>query len=86
MRYFGMYDDEAGVMPDVNGPYEYGSSTRVLLSSDGLNEMLDFKDIAEIMTSKRNVSDTVNALVDAALFRGGHDNVTCIVLDFTEGK
>lgn len=82
MRYLGMYDDEVGVVPDVNGPYEYENKTRVLLSSDGLNEMVKFKDIAAIMQNSGNVSDAVNALVDAALFNGGHDNVTCIALEF----
>ncbi len=84
MRFLGMYDDEMGVMPDINGPYEYENSKRVLLSSDGLNDMLPFRDIAEIMTKHKTASDAVNALVDAALFRGGKDNVTCIVLEFTE--
>ena len=81
-RYLGMYDDDCYLAPDVNGPYDYGENTRVLISSDGLNEMLGFKDIAQIMTRPGSVLDAVNALVNAAIMRGGVDNVTCIVLEF----
>lgn len=82
MRFLGLYDDEVGIAPDINGPFEYGENTRVLLSSDGLNEMLAFRDIAAIMTSSATPKDAVNSLVEGALLNGGRDNVTCIVLEF----
>lgn len=86
MRFLGMYDDEIIISPDINGPFEINSKDRVLLCSDGLTEMLSYKNIADIMTNAENVSDAVNNLVDAALFNGGRDNVTCIVLEFQKGE
>lgn len=73
--------DEYEAVPDVSEEYDFRENRRILLSSDGLNEMVSFRDIAAIMKNAQNVNDAVNNLVDAALFNGGHDNVTCIVLE-----
>lgn len=52
---------------------------RLLLCTDGLTDMLDDDEIATIMGRAR--TSPAEALVDAALNAGGHDNVTVIVLE-----
>ena len=80
-RYLGIFDDIFGLVPDSYGPFDFDDTRRVLLCSDGLTDMLDYQDISVIMSNAENVSDAVNNLVDAALMKGGRDNVTCIVLE-----
>ena len=69
------------ILPDFNGPYDFASSTGGLICSDGLTDMLTFPEIAGIMKTAANPEEAVNNLVDFALYKGGHDNVTCIVFE-----
>lgn len=61
--------------------YPLAPSDMLLLCSDGLTKMLDDADIADIMAHAQGdpiqVSDR---LIDAALARGGEDNVTVVVV------
>lgn len=80
-RFAGMTDDDFTSSPDIYTLLDYESNRRLLLCSDGLNKMLKHHDIAAVMKSAASPSDAVNGLADAALDRGGYDNVTCIVID-----
>ena len=84
-RYLGVFDDEMTAAPDVNGPYYFDKNRKILLCSDGLTEMLDYSEIAAIMTKPCEVSETVNSLIEAALAHGGRDNVTCVVIEILKG-
>ena len=77
-RYFGD-SDEWGVMPDISPVFSFEENTGGLLCSDGLTDMLDFREIAGIMKDCPEPADAVNRLVDSALEHGGRDNVTCLV-------
>ena len=83
-RFIGMKEDEIRAKPDVYALLDYEENSRVLLCTDGLNKMLRHKEMNDIMKSSETVDDAVNGLVDEALKRGGKDNVTCIVIDFSE--
>jgi protein phosphatase len=52
---------------------------RLLLCTDGLTKMLSDGEIAEILTTCSTSSQACDALVEAALQRGGVDNVTVLV-------
>ncbi len=52
---------------------------RVLLCTDGLTDMLDDEDIAATMSDGNGERAACDALVEAALARGGMDNVTVVV-------
>ena len=52
---------------------------RVLVCSDGLNDMVDDVSIAKILGEHDQPSDAAQFLLDEALNRGGKDNVTVIV-------
>ncbi|MBT8160030.1 MULTISPECIES: PP2C family serine/threonine-protein phosphatase [Arthrobacter] len=54
---------------------------RMLICSDGLNGELDDEHIARILRTTGQPQDAVDALIEAALRSGGHDNVTAIIVD-----
>jgi protein phosphatase len=51
-----------------------------LLCSDGLNSMLSDEEIAEVLKAGDSLAETASALIAAANERGGHDNVTVVLL------
>jgi protein phosphatase len=51
----------------------------VLLCSDGLTSAVDDDHIAEILTARRRLDATCQALIDLALENGGADNITAVV-------
>ena len=55
-----------------------------LLCSDGLTDMLTDSEICEIMLHSQNARESVQQLIDAALEKGGKDNVTAIVCRIRE--
>ena len=79
-RFLGM-PDSFGAAPDSYGSFSFDDNRRILLSTDGLNEMLTHREISALMKESGTVTDAVNYLVDEALKRGGVDNVTCIVIE-----
>ncbi|MDQ0665133.1 serine/threonine protein phosphatase PrpC [Arthrobacter ulcerisalmonis] len=60
-------------------PVEEGD--RVLVCSDGLTGELADDDILRILSTVAEPQEAVDALIQAALRRGGRDNVTAIVVD-----
>ena len=54
---------------------------RVLLCSDGLSSMVTDDVIEEAMVCSPAPQTCADSLVDLALKAGGHDNVTCVVVD-----
>lgn len=57
---------------------------RVLLCSDGLSSMVPDDVIEEAMVTTATPQSCADALVDLALTAGGHDNVTCVVIDIKD--
>lgn len=55
---------------------------RLLLCSDGLTDMLNNADIAEVLGTNPSPESAAHRLVQLALNAGGHDNVTVIVADY----
>lgn len=56
----------------------------MLLCSDGLTDELEDEQIAEIMASAVTPENMVDRLIEAALGRGGHDNISAIVFSASE--
>jgi protein phosphatase len=54
----------------------------MLLCSDGLHGVLDVDALREILISRLDPAEAAQALVDAALNNGSHDNVTALVVRF----
>ncbi|MFF2316705.1 PP2C family protein-serine/threonine phosphatase [Arthrobacter sp. NPDC058097] len=60
-------------------PIEEGD--RVMVCSDGLNGELTDAEMEEILSTLEDPQEAVDALIQAALRRGGRDNITVIVID-----
>ena len=71
---------DRGVDPDV---VELATppASRLLLCSDGLSNMVDAADIGALLGAG-DATAACDALVEAALDRGGIDNVTVVVVTF----
>ena len=61
--------------------YPLEPKTQLLLCSDGLCDMITSAQMAQVMSSERNVQFKVEMLIEAALKAGGRDNVTVILVD-----
>ncbi len=71
---------DRGVEPDVS-EVATPPGARLLLCSDGLSNMVDAAGIASLLGSGA-AQEACDALVEAALDRGGIDNVTVVVVAF----
>lgn len=77
---------EAGALEPYFAKGKSLPGEKYLLCSDGLTDMLTEEDITRIL-SKNDVCDAVRKLTEAALQRGGRDNITLSLCDIesTEG-
>lgn len=55
---------------------------RLLLCTDGLNDMINDKHIAQILKTVFNPETACNSLISAALEAGGIDNITTLIIDW----
>lgn len=54
----------------------------VLLCSDGLYDMCKNEEIANILRVNSTTEEKTASLVRSAIFRGGEDNITCVIVSF----
>jgi serine/threonine protein phosphatase PrpC len=54
---------------------------RLLLCSDGLNSMIEDSEIESVLATEENPEVAAQSLINLANEAGGHDNITCIVVD-----
>lgn len=57
------------------------AAERIVLCTDGISEMLDDDQIAEILEAMTDPRDAADRLVAAAVEAGGRDNATAVVID-----
>jgi len=72
-----------GVEPEVNidiYQHELSEGDWILLCSDGLTDLVTDGEIAGFMAAASEPESTALSLVNAALEKGGHDNITVIVV------
>ena len=58
----------------------FEANDRLMLCSDGLYEYLKENEIAEYLTFP-TIREAAQAMIDTAKYRGGHDNITVIVME-----
>ena len=56
--------------------------TKLLLCSDGLSDMVDDRQISEILQAHQT-AEAAEVLLEAALDNGGRDNISLILIDLT---
>ena len=76
--FLGMDVKRRGLEPQVYEPFELPQGSKLLICSDGLHDMVSESDISAILSS--GAGNFAGALAEAALERGGRDNITCIVV------
>jgi protein phosphatase len=76
----GGCDEEVAVDVDQ---FDLTSGDRVLLCSDGLTDLVDDDAIRRVLIECRESAEACRCLVDLALTRGGTDNVTVVVANYT---
>ena len=59
---------------------------RVLLCSDGLSNELSADEIASLASAPIPLEDAVSSLVAAARAHGGHDNISVVLVEFSEAQ
>jgi serine/threonine protein phosphatase PrpC len=78
-----------GTGPDPDPDYwllPVGPADRMLVCTDGLTDELADHEIAELLASSPDPQVAAERLVDAAVERGGRDNVTAVVVDVASSR
>ncbi|MFQ5730178.1 MAG: PP2C family protein-serine/threonine phosphatase, partial [Waddliaceae bacterium] len=58
---------------------------QVLMCSDGLTDHLALEEIESIMNESFSIEESVQRMIDAANQRGGHDNITVVLMKVRKG-
>lgn len=75
-----LFDGEGAHHPENNQGVKLLPNDVVLLCSDGLTDLVWNDEILEIVRSKPSLKEAARALVDLANERGGHDNITVVLI------
>ncbi|MEX0842816.1 MAG: FHA domain-containing protein, partial [Gemmatimonadota bacterium] len=76
---------ESEVEVDVFGPFDATAPHLAILSTDGVHGILSDEEIERLVGNTADVRDLARALAEAALGKGGEDNVAVAVVDFSAG-
>lgn len=79
-QHFGIFPEEFTIEPYFTEVYDLADGDELLLCSDGLTDMMVDAEIAAIMATPAAIKDKAANLLNAALEKGGRDNVTVMVL------
>ena len=80
-QYLGIEPQEMTLEPAIHELGKMKKSDRLLICSDGLTDMLSEKEIANIFAQEKNVKETAQLFLQAALEAGGTDNITVVLLE-----
>jgi serine/threonine protein phosphatase PrpC len=76
-----LYDSEADALAEGNQGTQIRSGDTFLICSDGLTDLVWNDEIAEVIRSKTNPKAAAQELIETANQRGGHDNITIILIN-----
>lgn len=76
-----LYDSEAGALAEGNQGTQIYPGDTFLICSDGLTDLVWDDEIAEVIRSKSNLKVVAQQLIETANQRGGHDNITIILIN-----
>lgn len=75
-----LFNDETDEHAESNQGLPLEPNDTLLLCSDGLTDLVWNDEILEVVRSKPNIKEAVNTLVEMANSRGGHDNITVVLI------
>jgi len=73
-------DNESDVESENNQGFHLEAGDIILLCSDGLTDLVWDDEILKVIRSKKNLKSAAQALLNMANERGGHDNITVVIL------
>ena len=79
-QYLGVSEELQRLEPAVL-EIEHKEGNRYLMCSDGVTDMLSDGEIADILSRKNSLRETVELLLNRALQKGGRDNATIILCE-----
>lgn len=85
-QFLGMFEDEVVPEPHFSDEIALSNGDRFLLISDGVSDLIKDNELQDFLSKGMTPKETVNAIVDEALSRGGKDNTTAMVVDVTSDK
>lgn len=80
--FLGVDVDAEGLVPQIYQPFVLKPGDKLLLCSDGLYDMCSDRQMSKLMAKLPN--EACLALVNAALEKGGEDNITCLLVNCSE--
>jgi PPM family protein phosphatase len=75
-----LFNDEGDQHAENNQGLQILPNDILLLCSDGLTDLVWNDEILEVIRSKPNLKETSRALIELANSRGGHDNITVVLI------
>ncbi|RPI93006.1 MAG: serine/threonine-protein phosphatase [Chloroflexi bacterium] len=75
-----LFNDQGDEHAENNQGLQLLPGDTLLLCSDGLTDLVWNDEILEIVRSKANLKEAARALIELANSRGGHDNITVILI------
>src|SRR5512145_1121605 len=75
-----LFNDEGDQHAENNQGLQLLPNDTLLLCSDGLTDLAWNDEILELVRSKPNLKEAARALIELANSRGGHDNITIILV------
>jgi PPM family protein phosphatase len=75
-----LFNDEGDQNAENNQGLQLLPNDILLLCSDGLTDLVWNDEILEIVRSKPNLKDAARTLIETANSRGGHDNITVVLI------
>jgi len=76
-----LYDSEADALAEGNQGMQIQPGDTFLICSDGLTDLVWNDEIAETIRSKSSLKAAAQELIDTANQRGGHDNITIVLIN-----
>ena len=75
-----LYDSEMDALAEGNQGMPLYPGDTLLICSDGLTDLVWNDEIGEIIRTKGNLKTAAQGLIDTANQRGGHDNITVVLI------
>lgn len=79
-QYMGMPSDEILISPYFSEVVKVMDGDRFMLCSDGVTDLVDDETIQLLLSTMETPEQAADAMVNAALQRGGSDNATAVVI------
>lgn len=82
-QYVGIPESELQVSPYI-AKGSYHDKDKYLICSDGLTDLVSEREISQVLSGERELKESARILLEMALDKGGHDNITILLCELEE--